>query len=111
MLSIYDDYAKIGNSEKIGDHVEIGNFAEIGDNVEIGERAKIGYYVDIGNSADIGDHVKIGNHADIGAWRRAQSLVQSLRLRPELVDAARKAGKLSKADEQVLQRAGKGAQI
>ena len=54
MISIYDDYAKIGNFEKIGD------------NVEIGERAKIGYYVDIGNSADIGDHVKIGNHADIG---------------------------------------------
>ena len=41
MLSIYDDYAKIGNSEKIGN------------------------YVDIGNSADIGDHVKIGNHVDI----------------------------------------------
>ena len=57
------------------------------------------------------DVLMSGNHADIGAWRRAQSLVQSQRLRPELVDAARKAGKLSKADEQVLQRAGKGAQI
>ena len=55
MISIYDDYAKIGNSEKIGDHVEIGNFAEIGDNVEIGERAKIGYNVNIGDNAIIGD--------------------------------------------------------
>ena len=66
MISIYDDYARIGNGAKIGDHVEIGNFAEIGDNVEIGERAKIGYYVDIGNFAKIGDHVEIGNHVDIG---------------------------------------------
>ena len=57
------------------------------------------------------DVLMSGNHADIDAWRRAQSLVQSQRLRPELVKAARDAGKLSKADEQVLQRAGKGAQI
>ena len=49
MLSIYDDYAKIGNSEKIG------NFAEISDNVKIGERVKIGYNVDIGDNAIIGD--------------------------------------------------------
>ena len=55
MISIYDDYARIGNGAKIGDHVEIGNFAEIGDNVEIGERAKIGYYVNIGDNAIIGD--------------------------------------------------------
>ena len=50
-----------------------------------------------------------GNHADINAWRRAQSLAQSQRLRPELVEAARKAGKLSKADEQALRQAGKGS--
>ena len=55
MISIYDDYARIGNGAKIGDHVEIGNFAEIGDNVEIGERAKIGYNVNIGDNAIIGD--------------------------------------------------------
>ena len=55
MLSIYDDYAKIGNSEKIGNFAEIGNFTNIGDNVEIGERAKIGYNVDIGDNAIIGD--------------------------------------------------------
>ena len=57
------------------------------------------------------DVLMSGNHADINAWRRAQSLVQSQRLRPELVDAARKAGSLSKADEQVLRRAGKGEPI
>ncbi len=66
MLSIYDDYAEIGNGADIVDHAEIGNFAEIGDNAEIGSWVKIGYYVDIGNSADIGDHVEIGNHVDIG---------------------------------------------
>ena len=66
MLSIYDDYARIGNGADIVDHAEIGNFAEIGDNAEIGNWVKIGYYVDIGNSADIGDHVEIGNHVDIG---------------------------------------------
>ena len=31
MLSIYDDYAKIGNSEKIGYNVDIGDNAIIGD--------------------------------------------------------------------------------
>jgi len=56
------------------------------------------------------DVLMSGNHADIEAWRRAQSLVQSQRLRPELVVAAREAGKLSKLDEQVLQRTGKDAQ-
>ena len=55
MLSIYDDYARIGNGARIGNFAEIGNFTDIGDNVEIGERAKIGYYVDIGDNAIIGD--------------------------------------------------------
>ena len=43
-----------------------------------------------------------GNHADIARWRREQSLALSQRLRPELVTAARQAGRLSKADEAFL---------
>ena len=78
MLSIYDDYAEIGNFAKIGDHAEIGNFAEIGDHAEIGSFAdigngaeignwaKIGNWAEIGNFAEIGDHAEIGNYVDIG---------------------------------------------
>ena len=57
------------------------------------------------------DVLMSGNHADIGAWRRAQSLLHSQRLRPELVEAARQAGKLGKADEQVLRQAGQGSGV
>jgi tRNA (guanine37-N1)-methyltransferase len=47
-----------------------------------------------------------GNHADIARWRREQSLALSQRLRPELVEAARRAGRLSKADERHLRSLG-----
>lgn len=40
-----------------------------------------------------------GNHAGIAAWRRQQSLLITLRRRPDLIDAARQAGLLSRADE------------
>lgn len=43
-----------------------------------------------------------GNHAHIERWRRDQRLALTLRQRPELVDAARKAGQLSRADEVFL---------
>ncbi|MFZ6846056.1 tRNA (guanosine(37)-N1)-methyltransferase TrmD [Undibacterium sp. RuTC16W] len=43
-----------------------------------------------------------GNHADIEKWRREQSLVASLRKRPDLITQARQAGLLSKADEKFL---------
>ncbi|MBR7799287.1 tRNA (guanosine(37)-N1)-methyltransferase TrmD [Undibacterium fentianense] len=43
-----------------------------------------------------------GNHAEIAKWRRQQSLLVSWRKRPELIEQARKAGLLSKADEQFL---------
>ena len=78
MLSIYDNYAeigdyakienwvKIGNRVDIGDHVEIGNHVKIGNSAYIGNGAEIGNWVKIGNSADIGDHVEIGNFAEIG---------------------------------------------
>lgn len=40
-----------------------------------------------------------GNHAHIAAWRRQQSLLITLTRRPDLIDASRQAGLLSRADE------------
>jgi tRNA (guanine37-N1)-methyltransferase len=47
-----------------------------------------------------------GHHADIARWRRDQSLALTARRRPDLIAAARAAGRLSKADEQTLARLG-----
>ena len=43
-----------------------------------------------------------GHHAQIARWRRDQSLAITWRRRPELIAAARAAGRLSKADERTL---------
>ena len=43
-----------------------------------------------------------GNHADIARWRRDQSLLLTARLRPDLIVAARAAGRLTPADESCL---------
>jgi tRNA (guanine37-N1)-methyltransferase len=43
-----------------------------------------------------------GHHADIARWRREQSLALTARRRPDLIEAARAAGRLSKADERYL---------
>jgi tRNA (guanine37-N1)-methyltransferase len=43
-----------------------------------------------------------GHHAQIQAWRREQSLRLSARLRPDLIDKARQAGRLSRQDERIL---------
>ncbi len=43
-----------------------------------------------------------GHHAQIARWRRDQSLAITQRRRPELIAAARAAGRLSKADEKTL---------
>ena len=43
-----------------------------------------------------------GHHADIRRWRREQSLTITAARRPDLIEAARAAGKLSKADEAFL---------
>jgi tRNA (guanine37-N1)-methyltransferase len=43
-----------------------------------------------------------GHHADIARWRREQALALTLQRRPELIAAARAAGRLSKADERFL---------
>ncbi len=43
-----------------------------------------------------------GHHAQIDRWRRAQRLATTARHRPDLIAAARAAGRLSVQDEQVL---------
>lgn len=43
-----------------------------------------------------------GNHANIARWRREQSLALTAKNRPDLLEQARKLGRLSKADEKFL---------
>ncbi|HEV7914097.1 MAG TPA: tRNA (guanosine(37)-N1)-methyltransferase TrmD [Albitalea sp.] len=43
-----------------------------------------------------------GHHADIARWRRERSLELTARRRPDLISAARAAGRLSPADEKFL---------
>jgi tRNA (guanine37-N1)-methyltransferase len=43
-----------------------------------------------------------GHHADIARWRRERSLELTARRRPDLIAAARAAGRLSRQDEQYL---------
>ena len=45
-----------------------------------------------------------GHHADIARWRRDKALAATARRRPDLIAAARAAGRLSPADEQVLRQ-------
>ncbi len=50
-----------------------------------------------------------GHHARIAQWRRAQQLARTARLRPELLERARRLGLLSAQDEQVLRSDAQGA--
>ncbi len=43
-----------------------------------------------------------GHHAEIERWRRAERLFLTARYRPDLIDAARAAGRLSAEDESIL---------
>ena len=47
-----------------------------------------------------------GHHAEIARWRRERSLKLTAQRRPDLIAAARAAGRLSAADERVLQGLG-----
>ena len=47
-----------------------------------------------------------GHHAQIARWKREQSLALTARRRPDLITAARAAGRLSKADERFLAQLG-----
>jgi len=50
-----------------------------------------------------------GNHAEIQKWRRRQQLEATARKRPDLLDRARSAGQLTKADEKFLAELNKPA--
>jgi len=43
-----------------------------------------------------------GHHAEIEKWRREQSLLATVKKRPDLVEKAREAGLLTRADEKFL---------
>ncbi len=45
-----------------------------------------------------------GHHARIVEWRREQALLATMKKRPDLIERAREEGRLSKRDEQVLER-------
>jgi tRNA (guanine37-N1)-methyltransferase len=50
-----------------------------------------------------------GHHAQIAQWRRAQSLARTARLRPDLIERARRQGLLSAKDERFLRSDAQGA--
>jgi tRNA (guanine37-N1)-methyltransferase len=54
------------------------------------------------NGQKVPEELLSGHHARIEAWRRQQRLALTAKLRPELVEAARKAGRLSRVDEDFL---------
>lgn len=49
-----------------------------------------------------------GHHSNIAAWRRRESLALTASRRPDLIEAARKAGLLSKSDEKYLSELASG---
>ncbi|MFT0850982.1 tRNA (guanosine(37)-N1)-methyltransferase TrmD [Achromobacter sp. F4_2707] len=50
--------------------------------------------------------LRSGHHANISAWRREQSLALTAARRPDLIEQARRAGRLSKKDEAFLRSLG-----
>lgn len=59
-----------------------------------------------GGSDDVPAILLSGHHAHIARWRRQQSLALTARRRPDLIAAARTAGRLSADDEHFLQGLG-----
>jgi tRNA (guanine37-N1)-methyltransferase len=53
-------------------------------------------------NADIPDVLQNGNHAHIDRWRRDQALEKTVKLRPDLIETARKDGAITKEDEKFL---------
>lgn len=54
--------------------------------------------------AEVPEVLLSGHHANVAHWRRAQSLLLTQRLRPDLIARARAAGRLSRQDEDCLAR-------
>lgn len=59
-----------------------------------------------GAAQDVPAVLLSGHHAEIARWRRDRALELTARRRPDLIAAARAAGRLGKADEQCLARLG-----
>lgn len=55
-----------------------------------------------GATVDVPEMLMSGHHAKIARWRREQQLAITARRRPELIEAARARGELSKKDEDFL---------
>lgn len=55
-----------------------------------------------GKAFDVPAVLLSGHHGDIARWRRDQSLARTAQRRPDLIAAARSAGRLSSADERYL---------
>ena len=56
----------------------------------------------IGEHGAVPEALLSGNHAAIARWRRERALEMTARLRPDLIEAARAAGRLDSADERYL---------
>jgi tRNA (guanine37-N1)-methyltransferase len=54
------------------------------------------------NGLRVPEELLSGHHANIAAWRRRQRLALTAQHRPDLLQAARKAGRLTRADEEFL---------
>ena len=54
------------------------------------------------NGVKVPEELLSGHHAKIEAWRRRQRLAVTAKHRPDLIAAARKAGRLTRADEDFL---------
>lgn len=54
------------------------------------------------HGVEVPEVLRSGHHANIAAWRRQQSLALTASRRPELIEQARRAGRLTKKDEAFL---------
>jgi tRNA (guanine37-N1)-methyltransferase len=59
-----------------------------------------------GGSVPVPPVLLSGHHAEVARWRRERSLELTARRRPDLIDAARAAGRLDRSDEQFLHSLG-----
>lgn len=57
---------------------------------------------EIHHGLEVPEILRSGHHANIAAWRRQQSLALTAARRPDLIEQARRAGRLSKKDEAYL---------
>jgi len=55
-----------------------------------------------GDRGSVPDALLSGNHAAIARWRRERALDRTAKKRPDLIEAARAAGRLDAEDERYL---------